>query len=347
MANGVEAGTGEATVSLVHVVAILVRHRRWVVGTALVLAGLGAAVSLLKGRNYTSVSAFIAQSKRGPALSGLAAQLGVSVSGAEASQSPQFYADFVRSRQVLGAMADTRFPDAAGGMIDLAPLLGIAKKDSALTRERVIAELGRRVAASVNTRTGVVRVTTRMPTGELARAVNARLLDLLNEFNLRTRQSQASAERAFTDRRLAEARQELRAAEDEFQVFLQRNRDYRSSPQLVFAADRLQRAVAVRQQVVSTLAEAYEQARIEEVRDTPAITVVEQAEVPVRPDSRRLIPLLLLALLGGLVVGSVAVLAGESVAELGRSADPAVTELQAALASIPVVGRLVGRKRDR
>ena len=347
MANGVEAGTGEATGSLVHVVAILVRRRRWVVGTAVVLAGVTAAVTLLKGRSYTSVSAFTAQSKRGPALSGLAAQFGISVSGAEASQSPQFYADFVRSRQVLGATAETRFPDARGAMSDLGTLLDIARKDSALTRERVITELGRRVVASVNTRTGVVRVTTRMTTGELARAVNLRLLSLLNEFNLRTRQSQASAERAFTDRRLAEAKQELRAAEDELQGFLQRNRDYRSSPQLTFAADRLERALGVRQQIVSTLAEAYEQARIEEVRDTPAITVVEQAEVPVRPDPRRLLPLVLLALVGGAAIGSVAALARESLVGLARSADPAVNELRAELASTALLGRLVGRKRDR
>jgi len=44
----------------------------------------------------------------------------------------------------------------------------------------------------------------------------------------------------------------------------------------------------MRQQVYTSLVQSYEQARIDEVRNAPVITVVEEAEEPVRPDSRRL-----------------------------------------------------------
>lgn len=331
MENGEQPRTD--ALSPIYVLAVLIRERRWILGTTAILVGAAGAFGLLRDRQYTSASAFIAQSKRGPALSGLAAQFGITMAGAEASQGPQFYADFVRSRQMFGAAADARYPDTQGQMHGLGVLLGVEQGDSILTREAVIADLGRRVAATVNSRTGVVRLTTRLPSAELARAINAMLLGLLNDFNLRTRQSQASAERAFTEGRLAEARQELRAAEDEFQTFLQRNRDYRSSPSLAFTADRLQRAVSGRQQIVSTLAESYEQARIEEVRDTPSITVVERPEAPVRPDSRRLVPLLLLAFVGGVAAGGIGVLARTSIGRLVRSEDPAAVELRAVLAS--------------
>ena len=344
---GAETEPGGSNVALAYLVAALIRGRRWIVGTALVLGAMVTAITLLGRATYQSSSVFTAQARRSQSLSGLAAQFGLAVGGADANQSPQFYADFVRSHQVLGATADTRFPDGHGGSTDLVALLDIERKDSALTRERVIIELAKRIVVSPNIRTGVVRVTTRMASAEAAWAVNTRLLGLVNEFNLRTRQSQASAERAFTEHRVAEARQELRTAEDELQGFLQRNRDYRGSPQLTFAADRLQRAVAVRQQIVATLAEAYEQARIEEVRDTPAITVVEQPEVPVRPESRRLLPLLLLALVGGAGLGSIGVLARESLGRLGRSDDQAVVALRTELGSIPVVRRLFGRKPSR
>lgn len=63
----------------------------------------------------------------------------------------------------------------------------------------------------------------------------------------------------------------------------------------------------MRQQVVSSLTESYEQARINEVRNTPVITVVEAAEAPVRPDPRNLRGRGLLALvLGGMLGVSVA-----------------------------------------
>jgi uncharacterized protein involved in exopolysaccharide biosynthesis len=79
---------------------------------------------------------------------------------------------------------------------------------------------------------------------------------------------------------------EKRQAEDELQAFLQRNRDFRSSPQLSFAYDRLADNVSLRQQLYTAVAQAYEQARIEEVRDTPVITVVEAPMLPARPDPR-------------------------------------------------------------
>ncbi len=190
-----------------------------------------------------------------------------------------------------------------GAKITLDDALGVEEDSPEETREAVIRELGARVVASANTRTGVVRVTGRFPQRTLARDVVARLVDLLNEFNLKTRQTAAVAEREFTESRLRQAKEELRSAEDDLQGFLQRNRDYRSSPQLTFAADRLEREVAVRQQVVSTLAQAFEQARIEEVRDTPVITVIEAAEAPVRADPRRLVVMTALSFFGGGVLG--------------------------------------------
>jgi uncharacterized protein involved in exopolysaccharide biosynthesis len=108
----------------------------------------------------------------------------------------------------------------------------------------------------------------------------------VDSFNLKSRQSQASQERRFTEQRLTQAQADKRQAEDELQAFLQRNRDFRSSPQLSFAYDRLADNVSLRQQLYTTLAQSYEQARIEEVRDTPVITIVEPPMLPARPDPR-------------------------------------------------------------
>ena len=124
-------------------------------------------------------------------------------------------------------------------------------------------------------KTGVVELEVTAGNPGLAQEINQRLIDLVNEFNLRTRQSQAANERAFTERRLEEVRQELRATEDGLQSFLQRNRDYTNSPALTFQVERLQREVSMRQEVFTTLAQEFQQAKIEEVRDTPVITVVE------------------------------------------------------------------------
>ena len=59
----------------------------------------------------------------------------------------------------------------------------------------------------------------------------------------------------------------------------------------------------MRQSVFTSLTQAYERARIDEVRDTPVITVVETAEVPVLPERRRLILKGMLALFTGGILG--------------------------------------------
>jgi len=138
----------------------------------------------------------------------------------------------------------------------------------------------------------------------VAQQIASHLLEELNRFNLQTRQSQAAAERLFTENRLSEIETQLRAAEDALQRFLERNRDYRNSPLLQFQHDRLERDVQMRQQVYTTLAQAFEEAKIEEVRDTPVLTVIEPPSIALEPDHRGLLIGAVLAIIGALFLSS-------------------------------------------
>jgi uncharacterized protein involved in exopolysaccharide biosynthesis len=79
----------------------------------------------------------------------------------------------------------------------------------------------------------------------------------------------------------------LRIAENQMQAFLQRNRSIAGSPELTLEQDRLQRAVILRQTILTTLLQRREEARVKEVRDTPVITVVESPQLPVTGEPRR------------------------------------------------------------
>jgi uncharacterized protein involved in exopolysaccharide biosynthesis len=279
-----------------------------------------ATLVLLGAREWSAASAFVPQSRRsGGDLSGFAAQLGVAIPGQDATQSPAFYAQLVTSRELIGALVDSTFV-VDGRTKRLADALEIRQEDPAVRRELTIKALEELVNAVVVQKSGIVRVTTRAPSPELALQVNRRMLDLVNRFNLDTRQSQAAAERRFVERRLADVRAETRQAEDRLQGFLRNNRDIRNSPELTLQQERLARDVALRQQVFAQLAQAYEQSRIEEVRDTPVITVVESPERPALPDSRGTVAKTLLALTSGFVLGLLLALARSNTAG-GRSFD--------------------------
>jgi uncharacterized protein involved in exopolysaccharide biosynthesis len=304
-----ERGALEEEVSFLAVANVLLRHRRLLLGWTLAGFLLTVGISLILPRSYTARSSFMPQARtQAGGLSGLAAQFGFTLplSTNDGGQSPAFYADLVKSRSILGGVVDSQFDyqtsagPVRGSLVDFYKSKG---STPALRRDAAIRRLADDIDATTVQKTGVVNmeVTVRQPA--LALQINQRLLDLINQFNLRTRQSQAAQERRFTERRLAEVRQDLRSAEDRLQQFLQRNRDIRNSPDLTFQADRLQREVTMQQQVFTTLAQAYEQAKIEEVRDTPVITVVERPELPARPDRRGLIGKGLLGLLLGLTIG--------------------------------------------
>ncbi len=81
------------------------------------------------------------------------------------------------------------------------------------------------ITADLDRPSGVVTFEVETDNPQLSAQIAKRLLDLLNRFNLETRQSQASAERRFTEVRLAEAKQELLETENRLQAFLEVNRD--------------------------------------------------------------------------------------------------------------------------
>jgi uncharacterized protein involved in exopolysaccharide biosynthesis len=303
--------------SLLLIVAGLLRHRLLIAAPALLLGLAGGAIALARPRVWVSDASFIAQARsRTPALSEVAAQFGVSVQAGEPGQSAAFYADLLRSRALLAALAVSRFSRSGADSVPLIDILGIGGETEALRVETATAKLRRRLDVSVSPRTGVVSLGLSAPSPAVAQQATARLLALLNDFNISTLRSQAIEERRFTEQRLGEVRAELRVAEDRLVGFIQNNRDIRSSPRLLVEQERLLREVGLRQQVVQQLAQAAEQAKIDAVRDTPVITVIQRPMVPARPAPHRAVAWVLL---GALVGGFAGLLAALWRAQLARA----------------------------
>jgi len=320
-------------ISIVELLTILLRRRGLIFISALVTSVVVVGTTLAWPRSYTSESILVPQARKASAgVAGLAAQFGVMIPNVDAGQSPAFYADLLTSHELLGAVVDTKYSYSSEGRVVAGTLLDLYAPwgaTAALRRERAIRKLADHVEAKAVTRSGVVTVTVTMPSAELSQQVNQRLLDLLNEFNLQSRQTTAAAERRFTERRLREVEADLRQAEDGLQSFLQRNRDYRNSPELTFERDRLDRVVTLKQTLFSQLTQAFEQSRIEEVRDTPVITIVEHPYLPVRPDTRYALLKGLIALTLGALIGVGLALGGEFFARAQRADGAAFAEFLA------------------
>lgn len=333
---------GEHEVSLVDLGILVLRHRRLILAITLAAAILAAAVAVLTPQRFTATASFVPQTTAGGlssslgGLAGLAGQFGLSIPGGSGGESPEFYSALLTSREILGGIASMEFKLQGGERAPsqvgtLADILGLAPPNSTpeLKREAGIRwMIDRSLAISTGRQTGIVSVAVTTPRPDLSQALVERLLEMVNQFNLRARQSKASEERAFVEVRLAEVRDSLRRAEDRLEHFLESNRQWMGSPELTFQRERLQRQVLIQQQLHTVLAEAFEQARIAEVRNTPVITVLDRPERPIRADSRRRLLKLALGSLIGLGLGVASAFAVELKMRTQQVGDPAVDELR-------------------
>jgi uncharacterized protein involved in exopolysaccharide biosynthesis len=335
-------GTPEVAVTPLGLLALLLRRWKLVAGMP-VLCALSAAAFALASREYTARSRFAPEAAGSDLarIGGIAAQFGLPVAARAAGESPDFYVDLVTSSEILrdAVLHEYRFPTRPGGADSLAgtwlDLLAIAGELPAEQLQNGVDALREAVSASSNLRSGLVSLRTTAPWPGLAEGVNAYLLERLGEFDRERRQAGARAEREFTEARLAAAKADLERAEAALAGFLDRNRRPESS-RLLIELERHQRQVALRQQVYAGLAQAHEQARIEEVRNTPVITVVDRPEGSAR--GRR--GLVLTALLG-LLLGAVAAVALALMLDYfeRQSDSPAMEDLRRSVGRAPARAR--------
>ena len=290
--------------------AILV-HRRLLFWLGLGGGALGLLVSLFSARTYTSTATIIPERSstlNSPALALAASQFGITLPTVDASWGPAMYVELLRSREFLRRIAQDTFvvAEEGGRSITISDLLQIEGRTQPLEEERTVEALRRRISVTEDRELGAVRlgVTTEWPS--ISFALAQRLIEDADQFNVKTRQAQAAAERRFVEQQAEGAREALLAAEDRLKGFLERNRALNGSPELEFERDRLERDVALRQQIYTMLASNLEETRIREVRNTPLISMLETPRLEPVPDPRGLVQKTALGALGGVILAMVA-----------------------------------------
>jgi uncharacterized protein involved in exopolysaccharide biosynthesis len=302
--------------SLADLTRLLSRHRFVVMLAPVLMVAIAITRTLLQPRVFAAQAAFLPQSSDASRnrLSGIAAQFGLAIpSGGETGRSPAFYVELLHAHELLraGVLSDYELPRGHGTLLDF---FETGPATSPLAVEKAIELLRAAIGVNATRETGMVRATVTTTSASVSNQVAKRLLALVDEFNLRSRQFQASAERQFIQQRMDTALRELHQSEERLLAFEQQNLEFGRAPRLASERERLRRETDMRQQVVTSLFQSYEQARIDEVRNTPAIVVVEEPYPPVRPAPRRLAEKGVIALVGGLAIGVVLAFALERLA---------------------------------
>jgi len=138
---------------------------------------------------------------------------------------------------------------------------------------------------SVNERkSGLITVDILMEEPEISADMANTMYSAILDFTIEMHSKQARLNREFIEGRQIEVKEQLTEIEEVLKVFRERNRSIMESPQLQLEMERLLREVEIQTQVYITLQQQYELARIDEVKETPSVVILDEGRPAVKKD---------------------------------------------------------------
>jgi uncharacterized protein involved in exopolysaccharide biosynthesis len=333
----------QGEISLIDIFNSLLRYWKIVVGLPILFACVFGILAKTKKQMYLATASFASQAGENRSVGRaavLAQQFGFNLDGDRSGQSPQFYEELLRSRTILRRAVESQYslPVRAGekqeeNLISYwsNPEQGTGKN---ATWRWAADRLRGTISTNVKRETGVIELTVTTPDASLSEQIALRLLESLNEYNLEVRRERAREETRFIGERLEEARRDLEQAENTIEKFLRTNRDFRNSPDLNFEHERLQRLVSTRQEVYSTLLSSLEQARIDGLRETPNIQIIDSPAGSIEPASKKVGLQSVIGLLFGLMLAVAAALLRDASHAAKQVRDPKYREFQSLVSAM-------------
>ena len=230
---------------------------------------------------------------------GLVSQFGVSLPNLS-SEKKWAYSEIIKSRIFAKKIIQSSFHDDKKGKRKLLDIF--IERDVLPDSSRI--NLGIQLYMDMvdiqeNIKTGVFTITTRSNEGALSAKVNKKIIEELDLHQKRFNKQKTSKARKFIEERIIDTYSELELAENKLKDFLDRNRRIDNSPSLQLAQERLTREVTVINGVYTTLKQQLESTKIEEVKDSDYIIVIDPPNYPEHPFSPNKLFLLVTAIFIG------------------------------------------------
>ena len=257
----------------------------WFTAGAAVLA---YAAPFLMRQWYASAASLTVDTGRPPSVSGanallgLAGQVGLSLGQ---GVSPQFYVSVLESRSLQERVLYASYPlGADGAPMTLVRYWTDTDQPSPRKVETARKRLQQHISAEADPRTSIVSYVVEGPTPLTAQLMADTALAALNDIVISIRTRKAAEERSFLEGRWRNVGDSLHTQEQRMRTFLEANRTA-DAPRLDLERTRLERSVDQFRTVYGDVTRQLEQARFEEVRNTPAVSIIDSPAMPVRRSS--------------------------------------------------------------
>ena len=278
------SGLEEDTISLTDILLVLARQLKVI----LIIPTVLCIITIIRAFFFTSPvfesTARIMSSSGGGSsqVTGLAAQIGLNLP--TGNSEPQWvYPQIIKSRTMARAMLKRKFDTEKYG--PQKPLLQILTYGD----DEPTVGLDTLIMSGVNGVIGMINIqqndsfydlTISAPEALFARDFAIALIEELDTYQREYNKAKTSDARRFIEERIIDTEKELKGAEEALKNFRDRNRRIENSPALLLEEQRLSREVTVLTGVFTTLKQQLETTKIEEVKDTDYVVVLDPPEAP-------------------------------------------------------------------
>ena len=145
--------------------------------------------------------------------------------------------------------------------------------------------LKNKIGIALDRRSGVITLSVSMNNPELAKDVNDRLINIINERYLSIKKLQTSAKKVFIEGRIVDLNRDLNDSEVAIKEFKELNRSISNSPELSLELNRLTRNNFVIEQMYILLKEQLETTKIDEIENTTPLIIIDKPQIPFRKSS--------------------------------------------------------------
>ena len=202
--------------------------------------------------------------------------------------------DVVKSNLIAKKIISKKWNIKNNSVIDLIDLWSLKKSwsffqkdnnDSLYYEELAIKKLDKHIEVKEDKSTGLIRIKSTFQDPILAANIANYIGQEVQNYIQRENSAQSKKEKIFISERLQLVKQELESAEINLKKFKERNRGYEDSPELFMVFSKLYRESEAKKEVYLVLQQQLELARIDEVKKSPILHILDRAVPPSRKSS--------------------------------------------------------------
>ena len=299
----------EDTISVTDILLVLAQQLKIIIITPIILCTLTIIyVTFIAKPVYESTAKIMSSTGgRQSQATGLAAQFGINLTAGQ-SEPKWVYTEIIKSRTLARAVIKRKFDtEKYGPQKTLLQILtfGDRQPDTGLgvIEIKAVNNFLSMVEVSEDLKTSIHTVTIIGPEPNFVSELNTVLIEELDKHQRQYNRTKTSETRKFIEERILDTRKDLEEAEEALKIFTNSNRRIENSPALQLDRQRLAREVSVLTGVFTTLKQQLETTKIDEVKESDYVIVLDPPEKPLHSSWPNKKLMVILAGLLGIALG--------------------------------------------